>query len=627
MNPSRSQTLTSSDFSPEEAEPSWISGGRFRYPVIPNSNPWEGCFKPVHRHDKEMCERWRDEVDKLLIFAGLFSAAVTAFTVEAYKMLQPDPTTTLIAMLETGNRTAIQPAFSPGSSAIRVNIFWFFSLVLSLSTVVIGVLSMQWLREYQRDDNTTAAEDALGLRQMRYEGLLAWRVPEIISALPILLQSAVFLFFCGILDLLWSLHRLVAIVVTIPVAFLTMFLVATTVLPALQYAFSRKINLRIPQCSYKSPQSWIFHRLFAFISVLVFQISEFLNIKSLFHHDVREHHSLIRKLSAASDWRAYDKRWRQQRDLQLSRSHVGGVIGHKIVREDISHAMAWVIRSFSRDLNLITDLYRCFQLLGNDEKEAMLLKCERITPLSIDFRTKLGGEGAPAIGDYLCLRGLDHLLSAIGYSSDGTRDLLQHRVELYIRVVKASIHLPQRPMLYCPFKYYSRFSDEVQIQLLDVATLFLSQSDRESDFATAIMILTQSSLHPAIRTPVQGHGLLDIHDDIADSWGELRRSYTTALDDATSCLIRRREILTQQSVRVQIYRWFLRTLLLLPSTKSVLNTALPTFKAIAPLVQSSMSSAASLTAEYPTNPLFEKAWKMLLEGKHSDLFHISLENT
>ncbi|KAF5351204.1 hypothetical protein D9756_008311 [Leucocoprinus leucothites] len=632
MNPTRSQSL-GSDFSPEDIEPSWISGGRFRYPVVPNSNPWEGCFKPVHRHDKEMCGRWRDEVDKLLVFAGLFSAAVTAFTVEAFKMLQADPTAALIAVLESRNQTTagVQlPGFSPSAMAVRINIFWFLSLVLSLSTVVIGVLSMQWLREYQRDDNTTTAEDALGLRQMRYQGLLAWRVPEIISALPVLLQTAVLLFFCGMLDLLWSLHRLVAIVVTVPVALLAVFLVATTVLPALQYTFARKINLRIPQCSYKSPQSWMFHRFFAFLTVFVYRISEFLNIESLFRYEIRERHSLIRKLFAASDWRAYDKRWRQQRDLQLNRTQHGGFVGQAIVREDIAHALAWVIKSFSRDLNLIKDLYRCFQSMGDDEKEAMLLKCERITPLAVDFRDKLGGEGGPAISDYLCLRGLDHLLSAVGYGSDGTRDLLQHRVELYIRLVKASIHLPRRPMLYCPFKYYSRFSDEVQIQLLDIATTFLSRSDRESDFATAIIIFTQTALHPAIRVPLQVHGLLNanVHDgDVMDSWEGLRKSYSSALKNATSCILGRREIIAYQSVRVHIYRWFLRVILSTSSTKAVLELTLPTFKSIAPVVQSSIPPSSSADAEYPTNPIFQVAWRQLLEGKYAELAQIAIQNS
>ncbi|KXN91827.1 hypothetical protein AN958_11977 [Leucoagaricus sp. SymC.cos] len=633
LNPTRNHSLAS-DFSPEELEPS-ASDALSMYNLskltfVSVANPWEECYEPVRRHDKEMCERWRDEMDKLLIFAGLFSAAVTAFAVEGFKMLQPDPTMTLAAVIAAGNQTAILSNFKPESSAIRINIFLLLSLVLSLSTVIVGVLSMQWLREYQRSDSTSAAEDALGLRQMCYQGLLAWRVPEIIGLLPLLLQTAVFLFFCGILDLLWSLHRVVAIVVTIPIGLLAIFLVTTTALPVLQYTFTRKLNLRVPQCPFKSPQSWMFHRLSSFISVLIFQFTEFLNIKSLFRYEIRERRSLIRKLFAAPDWRTYDQCWRQRRDLQLNRSLPGGLVGHTVVREDIAHALSWIINSFSRDLNYITHLYRCFQLMGDNEKEAMLLSCERVTPLSVDFRNKLGGEGVPAVSDYLCIRALDHLLSATGYGSDATRDLLQHRVELYVRVMRASIHLPRRPMLYCPFRYYSRFSDEVQILFLHIATMFLSRSDRESDFATAIVIFSQTTNHPAMRTPTARlEGLGDVHDLLGhdhisgnDDWEELRRTYSNALADATGQFLHRPEIIAQTSVRVQLYRWFLRTILSTSSTNTVFDMTLPVFKAIAPIIRSSIPSSVPVEAEYPTNPTFKVAWKMLLEGKYTELAHV-----
>jgi hypothetical protein len=477
-------------------------------------------------------------------------------------MLQPDPTQQLIAVLTKNTTTATFPKFIPDPSAVRINIFWFLSLILSLTTVIVGVLSMQWLREYQRNDATTAADEALGLRQMRHEGLLVWRVPEIIGSLPLLLQTAVFLFFCGILDLLWSLHRVVAVVVTIPVGLLAIFLVATTMLPTLQYAFTRRLNLRIPQCPYKSPQSWIFHRLWSFISVLSFRISEALNMRALFRFEIRERRSLIRKLFAATDWRMYDKCWRRQRELQLNRSSSGGVVGHTIVRKDIAHAVSWIINSFSRDLDSITLLYKCFQSMGNREKEIILLNCRHITPLSADFTNKLGGEGAPAVGEYLCLRALDHLLSTIGYGSDTTWDLLQHRVELYIRVVRASINLRQRPTIHCPFKYYSRFSDEVQIQLLDIATLLLAQSDRESDLATAIMILHQTSIHPSIRLPIHRHSPTDAQEHGGDmgSWQDLRRHFSSAMMDASRSILCRPEVLQHRSVRFRFYRWFLHVM-------------------------------------------------------------------
>ncbi|KAF9552344.1 hypothetical protein CPC08DRAFT_647016, partial [Agrocybe pediades] len=98
--------------------------------------------------DKIQCDAWKEEVQNLLIFAGLFSAVVTAFAIESYKLLQPDPDDNMFNVVahiavRLDNPTSSSlgifsnqaaPPFSPSPSAIRVNIFWFLSLVLSLTT-------------------------------------------------------------------------------------------------------------------------------------------------------------------------------------------------------------------------------------------------------------------------------------------------------------------------------------------------------------------------------------------------------------------------------------------------------------------------------------------------------------
>ncbi|TFK44143.1 hypothetical protein BDQ12DRAFT_717323 [Crucibulum laeve] len=65
----------------------WRSGDPYRYPISKDGDPWETCYKAVKEYDDVMCTAWKDEVQNLLIFAGLFSAVVTAFIVESYKML------------------------------------------------------------------------------------------------------------------------------------------------------------------------------------------------------------------------------------------------------------------------------------------------------------------------------------------------------------------------------------------------------------------------------------------------------------------------------------------------------------------------------------------------------------
>ncbi|KAF9522891.1 hypothetical protein CPB83DRAFT_776354, partial [Crepidotus variabilis] len=161
------------------------------------------------RRDKARCDAWKDEVQNLLIFAGLFSAVVTAFVVESAKSLQTDP-------------------------AELINIFWFMSLVLSLTVVLVGIISLQWLREHQKYDTSLSPQQAVGIFNMRDEALSQWHVPAIFASLPLLLQAALILFFVGVIDFLQSL----SIIVMIPIAALLLcpisFMVVTTTLPTLQ---------------------------------------------------------------------------------------------------------------------------------------------------------------------------------------------------------------------------------------------------------------------------------------------------------------------------------------------------------------------------------------------------------
>ncbi|KAF9478481.1 hypothetical protein BDN70DRAFT_789468, partial [Pholiota conissans] len=62
-------------------------------------DPWEILLKHELEADKIRCDAWKDEVQNLLIFAGLFSAVVTAFLIESYKLLLPDPNDTVISLL------------------------------------------------------------------------------------------------------------------------------------------------------------------------------------------------------------------------------------------------------------------------------------------------------------------------------------------------------------------------------------------------------------------------------------------------------------------------------------------------------------------------------------------------
>ncbi|TFK73557.1 hypothetical protein BDN72DRAFT_761609, partial [Pluteus cervinus] len=205
------------------------------------SNPWEEGIKLSREYDDEMCEMLRDELENLLLFAALFSAIVTSFAVVSYQWLQPN------------NSNNPSPVSYP--LAVQINFLWFLSLGASLSVSSIGILCMQWVRQYRRwkarMDKRTAA-----LRRQRYEGFLLWHVPNIVAALPVILQIALVLFGIGVNSLLWSLHHVVAVgfaVVSVPALVL---IVVTTLAPAFQWLLRQK-TWWTSQCPYQSPQAWL----------------------------------------------------------------------------------------------------------------------------------------------------------------------------------------------------------------------------------------------------------------------------------------------------------------------------------------------------------------------------------
>ncbi|KJA20519.1 hypothetical protein HYPSUDRAFT_142030, partial [Hypholoma sublateritium FD-334 SS-4] len=149
----------------------WRCGDDYK-PSLPlpekDADNWNNLLAPLMKRDKEQCDAWKEEIQNLLIFAGLFSAVATAFVIILYQGLQPDSNQMIIALLTQIATTldnfqnATSPAEDPisllgpdsnalpSSAMFRVNILWSASLVLSLTAALGGIVGLQWLREYQR---------------------------------------------------------------------------------------------------------------------------------------------------------------------------------------------------------------------------------------------------------------------------------------------------------------------------------------------------------------------------------------------------------------------------------------------------------------------------------------------
>lgn len=199
--------------------------------------------------------------------AALFSAILTAFNVEVYKQLQPDPMDDVVATLKNISQqlssfsishpfvNSTQPVHSPRDFTtqdpfiprrliIVINTLWFSSLVFSLASASLALLVKQSLYELTYRIPSTSREGAQ-IRQHRLDNLMEWRISAIILAIPLLLQIALILFLTGLVLLLWSLQDTVATITTLWVGVLFVFLATFALIPAVQW-----------RCSYRSPQAY-----------------------------------------------------------------------------------------------------------------------------------------------------------------------------------------------------------------------------------------------------------------------------------------------------------------------------------------------------------------------------------
>ncbi|KAI0744442.1 hypothetical protein C8Q76DRAFT_804561 [Earliella scabrosa] len=251
---------------------------------------WDKTASVVKTYSDELIDRWNKEIDALLVYvrvpldfpathcdldvseqAGLFSAVLTAFNVQSYTLLAPDPQDRLLDTLQQISAQlgsfSVNPSFinstasavsqatlSPSRaprSAVWLNTLWFSSLIFSLSAASIGIMVKQWLTEYSVGLSGSSRQTAR-LRQQRLNSLIKWRVSWIVAVLPILLQIALVLFFSGLLVLLWGLNDVVAGVASALISILFVLTASAILLPSIT-----------SDCCYISPPAlWLFAATF-----------------------------------------------------------------------------------------------------------------------------------------------------------------------------------------------------------------------------------------------------------------------------------------------------------------------------------------------------------------------------
>ena len=241
--------------------------------------------------------------------------------------------------------------FTVTAEVVRINIFWFLSLIIALSAALVGILCKQWIREYQRD-TPISNEEAFELRQLQHQSWLYWRVPDIISSTSLLLQLALLLFFAGVVDLLWSrvYVKAVAAVITVAVGLSVLFILVTILLPFaydLLWIILRETHVvewhNLVPCAYRSPLSRV---------LLSFSRS------MTAHHWNRKQAQFL----TADDKFTYIPNWSSV-DLHLLR-HYKKTIKHRTTSQpdDYLHrGMKWAVSALGDNVVMMKHLFHCME--------------------------------------------------------------------------------------------------------------------------------------------------------------------------------------------------------------------------------------------------------------------------
>uniref|UniRef100_A0A0W0FDC1 DUF6535 domain-containing protein n=1 Tax=Moniliophthora roreri TaxID=221103 RepID=A0A0W0FDC1_MONRR len=227
---------------------------------------WMAYLDESGLFDMEMLSGWKDTIDVLLVFAGLFSAVVTTFVVQTTQALEPDYVQITAFLLQ--ELVAVQRAAATGQSAeavqrsslnvdsqthsatdVWINALWLISLSFSLTTALIAVLVKQWIQAYISFSSGPPRDHAL-IRQYRYMGIQRWKVPFIIGFLPVLLHLALFIFLAGLVLFLSSLHTTISWMIGTQTLLCFVLYIASNILP-----------LIYPDCPYKSYVTSSLHSL------------------------------------------------------------------------------------------------------------------------------------------------------------------------------------------------------------------------------------------------------------------------------------------------------------------------------------------------------------------------------
>ncbi|KAG8857309.1 hypothetical protein FRB96_005796 [Tulasnella sp. 330] len=222
---------------------------------------WAEYDKLADAYDKDLLKSLNNNLDSLLIFAGLFSSVNSSALFYSLSNLSADPADTTNALLlllirqSTNDTNAIlqhlpggvpapivsAPSYAPPNNAVQNNGFFAASLVTSLLAAFGAVLAKQWLLHYAQAGQVGALENQCRRRQKKFSGARRWHLRTVVELLPTLLQLSLLEFFIGLIDFFWSLDKVLAYLVLV-----------LTGLGFLAYAFTVVVATKYPDAPFQS---------------------------------------------------------------------------------------------------------------------------------------------------------------------------------------------------------------------------------------------------------------------------------------------------------------------------------------------------------------------------------------
>jgi len=141
---------------------------------------------------------------------------MSAFLIELLGRLEQDPMDIIqdVLIYQTQmmrNSTLgpyVPPDFSPPEHIVIVNALFYASLGVMILAAFIAMLIKSWVREFDRGLRAMSLpEQRAKTREFRYLGMERWKLPEMVSILPLLIQISILLFSIGLILFLFHISK------------------------------------------------------------------------------------------------------------------------------------------------------------------------------------------------------------------------------------------------------------------------------------------------------------------------------------------------------------------------------------------------------------------------------------